>query len=80
MEHRGVLTVDQGGDLLLGRLDNSRMTVSRAGDADARGEVEVAAVVLVEQVNTLAAGGHHTGRLLEDLGQLCHAAPSLVDC
>ena len=68
MEHRGVLAVNQGGDLLLGRLNNPRMTVSSAGDADARGEVQLAPVVLVEQVNTLAAGSHHASGLLEDLG------------
>jgi hypothetical protein len=76
----GVLAVNQGGDLFLGCLDNPRMAVSRAGDADARGEVEVAPVVLVEQVNTLAAGGHHTSGLLQDLGQLCHVSLPLVDC
>jgi hypothetical protein len=80
VQHRGVLAVNQGGDLLLRRVNNPRMAVSRAGDADARGEVQVAPVVLVEQVNTLAAGGHHAGGLLEDLGQLCHDDPSLVDC
>jgi len=48
VHHGGVLSVDQRLNLAGGRLDDPGMAVAGAGDPDARGEVEVAAVILVE--------------------------------
>ena len=59
--------VDERADLALGRLDHAGVAVPGAGHADARGEVEVPAVVFVVQQHALSAGGHYAGRLFEDL-------------
>ena len=70
-----VLRVDERADLPLGRLDDARVAVPGTRDADARGEVEVPAVVLVVQQHAFASGGDHAGRLLQDLRELGHGLP-----
>ena len=67
MHHRRVLGVDQRADLALRRLDHPRVAVPGAGHPDARGEVQVSAVVFVVQQHALSTGGQYAGRLLEDL-------------
>jgi len=57
--------MDQGRDLSLGRLDDPRMAVTGAGHADTGGEVEVSTVVLIIEVDALAASGDDAGCLLQ---------------
>ena len=68
-------------DLLLGGRDDARVAVPGARHADPGGEVEVAAVVLVVEVDALAARRDHGGRLFQDRGQLGHrcSSGSIVD-
>jgi hypothetical protein len=75
-----VLSVDERRDLPLGRLDHLRVAVTGAGDSDAGGEVQVSALVLVEEKNAFPAGGHHAGRLLQDGGELGHHGSLSPDC
>jgi hypothetical protein len=66
----GVLRVDQRADLPLRRFDHAGVTVPGAGHANTGGEIEVSAVVLVVEQNTLTARREHAGRLFEDLREL----------
>ena len=54
--------------------------MSRAGDAYARREVEVAPVVLIEQVHTLATAATTPVACLRILDNSAMRGPSLVDC
>jgi hypothetical protein len=69
-----VLRVDDLADLFLGGRDDARMAVPGRGHPDPGGEVEVPAVLLVEQLDALTAGGDDSGRLLQDLRELGHKA------
>ena len=72
-----VLAVDQRADLLLRRRDHPGVAVPGAGHPDAGGEVEVAAVVLVVELDALAAGDQYRGRLFEDRREFSHVLRSL---
>ena len=66
----GVLRVDQRADLALGRLDHAGVAMPGAGHADARGEVEVPAIVFVVQQHAFSTGGQYAGRLFENTREL----------
>jgi len=71
--------MDERCHLTLCRFDDLRMAVPGAGHTDACGEVEIAAAILVEEVDTLSASRQHTGCLLQQ-GRELGPLPSLVDC
>lgn len=67
-----VLAVDERAHLLLRGGDDPRMAVPGAGDADARGEVEVSPPVLAVDIGALSSDGDHRSGLTELRRQIGH--------